>query len=165
MNTVYKWAEEYNIQFDAGKLETFHHQQTNKVQLEVRGLAGSAIPKLESVLNLGIHLSKKATSSLHFAQMTTIWSRVVGWIFKFFSIKNRDTMLLLSKTFALICLNFYSQLRSPRSVKLIAGLEVIQRNYTKKIDSMNHMGDREWLKKLRLYSLEMIRERHVVVYM
>lgn len=50
------------------------------------------------------------------------------YIFSGWQHRNRDTLPLLWRTFALNRLDYYSQLQLPKSVKLVAELEAIQHN-------------------------------------
>ena len=109
-------------------------------------------------------MSNDTTFHMHIARLAAQCRRMASWILRSFRTRDRNTMLLLWKTFVLSRLDYCSQLWSPQSVKLTADLEVIQRHYTKRIHSVSHLGYWERLKELRLLSLERRRERYTVLY-
>ena len=74
-------------------------------------------------------------------------------------------MLSLFKSIVLLRLDYGSQLWSHILIKHITQLEKIQRSFTKHITGMNDMPYHEWLKSLRLYSLQRRRrERYCIIY-
>jgi len=56
------------------------------------------------------------------------------------------------------------QLWSPIKKQDIIELEMIQRSFIKRIESIKHLTYPEQLKKLKLFSLERRRERYLIIY-
>ena len=139
-DTIYKWAEESNMQFNDGKFQALRYQPTNAPQSEYRGPEGSTIPESHSVSERGINMSNDASFYVRITKLATKCRQLVRWILSLFRTREQEVMLTLWKKFVLSRLDYCSQIWSPHSVKLTAELEAIQRCYTKKIPSMQQMS-------------------------
>lgn len=166
LDEIYKWAEKNNMQFNAEKFQAlcYQHARLNAEPIKYTGPGGTAIPEAETVRDLGIYMSNNASFHVHVAKLSMKCRRLTGWILRTFRTRDQETMMVLWKTLVLSHFDYCSQLWSPTSVKLISELEAIQRSYTKKIASMQHISYWERLKRLRLYSLERRRERYAIIY-
>ena len=100
----------------------------------------------------------------HIARLTTQSRRLVAWVLRTIKTRQQEPMMTLWKSFILSRLDYCSQLWSPYNVREITELEAAQRNFTRKIDSMQHTTYWDRLKMLKLYSLERRRERYAIIY-
>ena len=73
-------------------------------------------------------------------------------------------MMTLYKSLIQCKLDYCSQIWSPTSKGEINSLEMVQRNFLRKIKSIGHLPYWEQLKELGLYSQERRRERYVIIY-
>ena len=73
-------------------------------------------------------------------------------------------MLTLWKALVLPHFDYCSQLWSPVTKGHIQDIEMVQRNYVRKIDGMAGISYWDALRKLKMYSLERRRERYMVIY-
>ena len=73
-------------------------------------------------------------------------------------------MLTLFKSLVQCKLDYCSQLWSPTSKGEINNIEMVQRNFLRKIANVGHLPYWDQLKKLRLYSQERRRERYMIIY-
>ncbi len=73
-------------------------------------------------------------------------------------------VLTLLKSLALSVPNNCSQLWSPLKKSEIQSLELVQKSFVQKISGMHTLLYQDQLKSLKLYSLELRRERYVLIY-
>ena len=73
-------------------------------------------------------------------------------------------MLTLWKSFIIPCVEYCSQLWSPTKKGLIQDLEILQKNFLRKLTGFNKLNYWELLETLQLFSLERRRERYTVIY-
>ena len=90
--------------------------------------------------------------------------RTVSWICRTFKSRSTLTMLTSWKALVLPKLEYCSQLWSPCIKRDIQKVELIQRNFVRKIKVNCHLTYWESLKYFKLYSLERRRERYRIIY-
>ena len=91
-------------------------------------------------------------------------NKVVSWIYRSFKSRSQLTMLTLWKSVVLPKLEYCSQLWSPASKGDILKLELIQRQFVRKIKLNPNFDYWDRLSALNLYSLERRRERYRIIY-
>ena len=87
-----------------------------------------------------------------------------SWVLSVFKTRDEFVMLTLLKSLVRSLLEFSSPLWSPQSVKEIEKLEAVQRRFTSKITSVEHLDYWQRLKQLNLMSLQRRRERYQIIY-
>ena len=149
-------------QLNVGKFQALHYRpinaniNINTLQPRYTGPGGIAVPESQSVRDLGIYMSNDASFHAHVTKMAVTCRRLAGWILRAFRTRDQETMLVLWRTFVLSRLDYCSQLWSPHSVKLTAQLEAIQRCYTKRIASVQHLSYWERLRELKKYTVRFL---------
>ena len=125
---------------------------------------GSFIKDSSFIKDLGVTVSDDANFKVHIDNIILSTNKIVSWIYRSFKSRSQLTMLTLWKSVVLPKLEYCSQLWSPASKGDILKLELIQRQYVRKI-KLNHNFD-YWdrLSALNLYSLERRRERYRIIY-
>lgn len=66
------WVEESNMQFNAEKFQTPQCQSINRLPLKYGEPVGIAIPEVESMHDLGIHMNSELLFHVHIAKMSTM---------------------------------------------------------------------------------------------
>ncbi|GAB1600040.1 hypothetical protein Ahia01_000281500, partial [Argonauta hians] len=167
LDKIYKWAETNNMLFNANKFQTLQYRHSQKNPSLSRstysGPNGTEIPQTKTVRDLGILMCNDTSFHDHIARLTTQSRRLVAWVLRTIKTRQQEPMMTLWKSFILSRLDYCSQLWSPYNVKEITELEAAQRNFTRRIDSMQHATYWDRLKMLKLYSLERRRERYAII--
>ena len=145
----------------------FDHLQYNRDQSsesrEYLTADGTAIRKPTEVTDLGVYMSTDATFR-YIDQMVLKARRQAGWMLRTISAREAYPMMTLYKSTILPNLEFCSQLWSPVKISELGKIEVVQRNFTSKIDGIWDKSYWYRLKHLQLYSLERRRERYMIIY-
>ena len=129
--------------------------------------SGIAIEKAESVSDLGVCMIKMAqdgTFSSHIDDICNSARKTVSWICRTFRSRSVITMCTTWKSLVLPKLEYCSQLWCPIAKSDIQKLELVQRNFVRKIKFNSHLNYWELLKCLKLYSLQRRRERYRIIY-
>ena len=88
-----------------------------------------------------------------------------AWVFIIFQTRNSDTMILLYKSLVRCHLEYCPPLWNPTKISDIQELESVQRAFSARIDTVQHLHYWKRLKKLGLMSLQRQRERFIVLHM
>ena len=166
LNKVYHWAKENRMKFNDSKFQhlQYNTSRTNNLEFEFKTETGLTIDRPDSVKDLGVMMDNDGRFVTHIEEITAKARRHAGWILRTFSARDPLTMLTLYKSLVRPILEYCSQLWSPLSLGLIRKIEGVQRNFTARIDEMNHLSYWSRLENLDLYSMERRRERYSVLY-
>ncbi len=118
--------------------------------------------KLESVLyvrDLGVTIMSTLKFSRQYEEAAGKTNRMLGFIKRNFSFKNKDIILPLYISLVRPHLEYAAEFWSPHLAKDIAKLEAVQRRATKMISSLHNKSCEERLSRLNLFSLEKRRLR------
>ena len=166
LNSIYNWAVHNNMFFNS---EKFHYISFSPY-LSFNSYNVYANPNMEiinpseNVLDLGIFMSSNCSFEFHIQNLCKKCSNLSGWILRTFTTRDSITMLTLFKSLVLPRLDYGSQLWSPHLVKHIDQFDKIQRSFNKHITGMQSLEYSERLVSLKLYSLQMRRERYCIIY-
>ena len=122
------------------------------------------IHPVESLGDLGVIMANSCSFNAHNAKTVLSCSRLIGWILRTFSKRDKCTMLTLLKAVVRPVLEYACQLWSPGTVNLITKLEKMQRSFTKYIFNMYELTYENRLKDLNLYSIQRRRDRYQIIY-
>ncbi len=166
LNSVYKWAERNNMQFNSDKFKylCFHTKQSMNTENVYISPTHSIINPSNSVKDLGVLMSSNSSFEIQIDKAVKTCSQLVGWILRTFSTRDRITMLTLFKSLVLPRIEYGSQLWSPYLLCQINSVERVQRLYTKYIENMYDLSYEDRLKSLNLYSLQRRRDRYMIIY-
>ena len=157
LNSVYKWASDNNMFFNAKKF-----QASNKSNVYINP-SMDIIPQSTDVPDLGIIMSKDCSFDSHISSLSRKCKNLAGWILRSFVSRDKLTMLTLFKSLVISRLDYASQLWSPHKISQISQIEKVQRSFTKHITGMRDLSYHERLQALRLYSLQRRRERYCII--
>ena len=165
LNSVYKWASDNNMFFNAKKIHYLPlsaSQALNKSNVYINP-SMDIIPQSTDVPALGIIMSKDCSFNSHISSLSRKCKNLAGWILRSFISRDKLTMLALFKSLVISRLDYTSQLWSPHKISQITQIEKVQRSFTKHITGMRDLSYHERLQALRLYSLQRRRERYCII--
>ena len=119
----------------------------------------------DSVTDLGVLVSNNFLFESHINQIAQKANLKCSWILSVFHCREETMLLTLFKSLVLGILEYSSPLWSPNRVQDIAKLESVQRRFTSKILSIQHLSYGERLQHLKLMSLQRRRERYQIIYL
>ena len=166
LNSIYQWANESKMKFNADKFEMMRYQlrQSEEGSPNYTTTDGQSIEQKKSVKDLGIIMADSANFSENIALVARKAKSRASWILRTF--QSRDELLMKTLLKALIypIAEYCCQLWNPHMKYEIRNLEDSQRYFTRMIDGMQKKSYWERLKLLKLYSLERRRERYIIIY-
>lgn len=166
LDSIYWWVVENNMQLNSDKFECMRYGKNKDIarDTEYYSDCGSVIMVKENVKDLGITLSNDASYAKHIEGVIQNGKSISGWVFRVFKTRQLLPMISLYKSMVRSKLEYCSQLWCPTKKGQIQSLEMVQRNFLRKIVCIRHLSYWEQLKKLNLYSLERRRERYTIIY-
>ena len=127
--------------------------------------SGSVIEEKTHVdKDLGIIMSNHGSFEKQIQQVISGAIVQASWVLRTFSTRDKTPMLTLFKSLVQCKLDYCSQIWSPSSKGDIAKLEMVQRNFLRKISNIGRLPYWDQLKSLKLYSQERRRERYIIIY-
>ena len=166
LKLIYKWASDNNLVFNDCKFELIQYGCNKDLQLlaDYKSSTGISIEKVDSVSDLGVCMSNDATFRNHIDDICASARRSVSWICRTFKSRSVLTMATTWKSLVLPKLEYCSQLWSPCMKRDIQKIELVQRDFVRKI-KLNSPSLSYWdtLKYLNLYLLERRRERYRII--
>ena len=118
--------------------------------------------------DLGVTFSSDSTFSTHIGNIVKKANSKAAWVLSIVSTRSKQDMLFLYKTYVRSNLEYCCPLwnpSGPNSIGDIKKLEGVQRSFTSKIVSIQHLNYWERLKVLNLMSLQRRRERYIIIFM
>ena len=168
LESVFKWAERNNMEFNSEKFEIIRYRPCQNVSTlcdaEYYSNIGAQITQKKHIRDLGVTLSEDATFGHYIGEKVNKIKSKIGWVLRTFRTREAKPMLTLWKSLILSEHDYCSQLWNPQRTGHIQSLEQLQYSFTKKIRSVSHLSYWNQLLALRLYSLERRRERYLAIY-
>ena len=135
--------------------------------LEIKQLndQGMPIETKEHVKDLGVHMSRDCTFGFHIRNAVVESRNLCGWVLRSFQTREPKPLVMLFTSIIRPKLEYGCQIWNPAMKQEIVELEMVQRQFIKRIETMQHLTYPEQLKKLNLYSLERRRECYLIIYL
>ena len=167
LDVVYQWAEDNNMILNSSKFELLQYGDKNKINTPYSYLSsiGKDIVPQDTVKDLGVQMSANCSFSCHIETVISRVNKMVSWALRNFACRSKTFILTIWKTILLPHLDYCSQLWSPSTVGDIKRLELVQKCFIKKMNSLEELSYWEILKELGLYSLQRRRERYRIIYL
>lgn len=167
LSVIFDWAENNNMQFNCSKFECLRYGPDDELKSTTcyKTREGKEIEEKHSLRDLGVTMSDDCTFSEHISKVVKSAKKTCSWILRTFNTRAKPLMMTLWKALVLPIMDYCSQLWNPASTGDIQTLEMVQRSFIRKIDSVKHLDYWQQLQKLRLYSLQRRRERYIIIYM
>ena len=169
LNTVYQWTENNNMQLHGDKFEHLHYSgKTVRDRQPAHSYTSSSGLVIEEKFHvekdLGVIMSNSASFEKQVTQVIADANSQAAWVLRTFSTRDATPMLTLFKSLVQCKLDYCSQLWAPSSKGEINKLEMVQRNFLRKISGIGRLPYWDQLKRLNLYSQERRRERYMIIY-
>ena len=165
LRSIYKWAKDNKMEFNAKKFEQIIHGTTKNVSVEpYESSSEDPITIKNTVKDLGVYSTNDLLFEEHMKKIINSSRVVMGMLLRTFSTREKEPMLRMFNTYIKSKMEYCCIVWSPVSQKWIFELEKIQKSFTSKINGMEEFDYHERLKKLNLYSLERRRERFMIIY-
>ena len=164
--SIYNWAEDVNMTFNADKFECLRFWPGKESEPEGHYLSPDSTPieVKPHLRDLGVEISSDLTFLIHIENTVTAANKLVGWALRTFRRRSSMVMLTIWKSLIQCKLDYCSQLWSPGDQASIASLESVARNFTSQVSGQENNDYWECLKALRMYSQERRRERYRIIF-
>ena len=160
---VVRWAVANNMELNESKFQLLQHGKNPDLKQPYSLPSGASISSDEVVKDLGVFVDKDLSWRQHITRKSSEAANKAGWVLRTFSTRDRDTMMMLFKTYVRSITEYCCALWSPHLQCDIIMIESIQRSFTAKIAGYKHLSYWERLKQLDLYSLQRRRERYRII--
>ena len=169
LNVVYQWTANNNMELHGDKFDHLHYSGKPLIDRQPPhqyiSSSGSVIEEKTHVdKDLGIIMSNHGSFEKQIQQVISGAIVQASWVLRTFSTRDKTPMLTLFKSLVQCKLDYCSQIWSPSSKGDIAKLEMVQRNFLRKISNIGRLPYWDQLKSLKLYSQERRRERYIIIY-
>ena len=183
LQAVLKWSLENNMCLNEKKFQLIsHHVHHLAPNLNMRLLLNLPFTKCltdrsyalpnnvtliasDTVVDLGISISNNFSFDTHICQISKKAHLKCNWILSVFQTRDPAHMMTLFKSLVLSIVEYCSPLWSPDNINEISMLESVQRRFTSKIYSFEHLCYWDRLKFLNLMSLQRRHERFQILYL
>ena len=152
-----KWAEEWQMTFNADKCGVMHAGYHN--QHHTYHLGSSDLKETTEEKDLGVLINKSLKTSSQCAAAAKKGNRALGLIKRTFAYRSREVILKLYKSLVRPHLDYAVQAWNPHLEKDKKVLENVQRRATKLIPALRDLPYEERLTRLHLTTHETRRER------
>ena len=174
LNCVLEWAKCNNMALNENKFELLVHKHSSQSALfelpftvltqTYQVSSGSIILPSESVKDLGVMVSSDLSWKPHICMIAQRATKVAAWVLSAFKTRDKCTMLTLYKSIIRSHLEYCCPLWNSSSKCNIQQLEGVQRSFTSRIDSVQHLDYWQRLRALNLMSLQRRRERYIIIH-
>ena len=146
LNTVYSWAEQTGMKFNAGKFELlrFWSNRDSAPDYQYLGPDKEPIREKGSLKDLGVRISSDLTFTDQIDLAVASGSRMAGWALRTFRGRGRCLMLTILRSLIQPHLDYCSQLWSPRDQWSIKRLEAVQKNFLSQIRDRELSSKNYW---------------------
>ena len=146
-----EWAGIWKLKFNPMKCHVLHIGKKNPRYLY--HLNGHLLPEVTSEKDLGIMINHDLKCEINTLYQAQKANKMLGIIRRTFSYLNKDSFLMLYKTYVRPHLEYGQQALHPYLAKDTECLEKVQRRATKLVQCLEHLPYEQRLKELGLYSL------------
>ena len=147
-----EWSKLWKLTFNPTKCHVLHIGKKNPQYMY--HLDNYLLPEVTSEKDLGIIINHDLMAEENVLHQVKKANKMLGIIRRTFSYLNKDSFLLLYKTYVRPHLEYCQQAYQPYLIQDTQCLEKVQRRATKLVQSIEHMSYEERLKELKLYTLE-----------
>lgn len=151
LNRLIKWAEDWQMRFNAGKCESMTIARTHRLSCQYSVSSGKALDKTESFKYLGMTIDDGLSFEVHIENITKKATGVLYMLMRSLKRANPHTKRVAYFTICRPILEFSSIVWSPYQKKSIGKIEAINRRafrwaygFTKYSRITDEMGNRDW---------------------
>ena len=121
------------MELNEGKFQLLQHGKNQDLKQPYTLPSGKSISSEDVVKDLGVYIDKDLQWCQHITKKSAVASGKAGWVLRTFSTRDRETMMLLYKTYVRSIIKYCCALWSPHLLCDIIIVESIQRSFTAKI--------------------------------
>ena len=168
-----QWSEANNMELHQQKFELVIHTTGNFNTLkelpffteyvQYKTGDGTIMEPQDSVRDLGVTISSDLSWSPHIAAIAEDAKKMASWVLSVFADRSAETLVPLYKALIRSRLEYCGPVWNPGKVEDIKRLESIQRSFTARINTVNHLHYWDRLRSLNLMSLQRRRERYIAI--
>ena len=167
LNAIYSWSSINNMVLNDLKFELLQYGKNSELKMlsTYKTPAGLLINAKTGINDLGVIMSPDLSFSAHINKVVTVVKNMISWTMRTFYSRSRNCMMTIWKSLILPKLDYGSQLWNPTRKHDVNLLELLQRNFVKRIHGLWGLTYWEQLKTLGLFSLQRRRERYLMIYL
>ena len=175
-NTI-NWSINNNMKLNKDKFDLITHKQNKKSSTtdlfeelpfssfyNNYSTGDSIIHPISCVKDLGVLINNNLTWEDHITKLCSVGKKLSGWILNVFFSRNQSIMITLFNSLVRSRLEYCCQIWNPYKINQINSLENIQRSFTHKIKTVQHLNYWERLSKLDIMSLQRRREQQILLF-
>ena len=163
LDSLSVWSKQWLLAFNEDKCKVLHIGKKNPCYSY--DMNGKVLDRVSGERDLGVFVTESLSFSTHIATTVAKANRMLGLIKHTFSFLDKDSLLLLYKTYVRPHLEYCVQAWSPYLEKDKVLLEKVQRRATKLVPELKELSYEDRLKGLGLTTLETRRERADMIEM
>ena len=164
LDSLSVWSKQWLLAFNEDKCKVLHIGKKNPCYSY--DMNGKVLDRVSGERDLGVFVTESLSFSTHIATTVAKANRMLGLIKHTFSFLDKDSLLLLYKTYVRPHLEYCVQAWSPYLEKDKVLLEKVQRRATKLVPELKQLSYEDRLKGLGgLTTLETRRERADMIEM
>ena len=152
LNTLCEWANTWKLNFNATKCHILHIGKRNPIYSYT--INGNELEHVKTEKDLGIIISEDLKANENITHHVKKANKMLGLIKRTFTFLDKDSFLMLYKTYIRPHLEYCQQACYPYLRKDIDILEKVQKRATKLVRSIHDLPYEDRLRELKLYSLE-----------
>ena len=165
LETIYKWAEKNNMQFNNGKFELLRYGADEDLKFSTFYISADneVIEEKETLRDLGIIVNNKANFDDHVNHVCAKVKQKAGWILRTFACRQPFFLKLLWKQLVQPHIDYCSQLM-PLTGSNLTKFENLQRHFLRRISGMKDSDYWERIKTCQMLSQERRLEKYKIIY-
>lgn len=167
LDRIYKWKLDNNMSFNSSKFELIRYGRNNDLKTATSYYTddGSIIEEASTVKDLGVLMSNNCTFREHINDVIVKTKSISSWVLRTFNSRNELVMRTLWKSLVLPKFDYCCQIWNPHCAGDIQQLELIQRQFIRKIEGSSNLTYWDQLKVFKFSSLQRRRERYLIIYL
>ena len=157
IDKLYKWAQTWQLRFNASKCKVMHKGYNNKKSEYI--MENISLEKVTDEKDLGVIVDAELKFHKHVSQIVSKANQILGVVKRTFSTLDKDIFPLVYKGQVRPHLEYGTVIWHPHYISDIKKIENVQRRATKLIPGFKDKPYNERLEELKLFSMEYRRKR------
>jgi ribonuclease P/MRP protein subunit RPP40 len=164
LDRLTQWAKDWQLHININKCSVLPVTHTSRSPVRQYFINGVAIPCQNSYVDLGVTVTSNLSFELHINNIVSKARQRISTLFRGFLTRNLYIMRQSFTTYIRPLLEYNSIVWNPSFIYLIDVIENVQRNFSKRIQSISSLSYLERLAVLDLEPLELRRLRFDLIY-